>query len=261
MLDFLTSLFNAGLGYSAINTARSALSSYLGNSVGSSPVVIRHLRGVFNLRPALPRTGVSWDVDPVLDFLKTLAPANSLSLKDLSQKLALLIALLAGQRGQSVHLMDIRNMTLTPNRLSIRFGDSLKQSRPGAHQEELHFKAYAPDRRLCVINYCNIYLKRTAPLRKGATKLFISCIKPHGPVSRDTVSRWIRDILQRAGVNMDVFTPHSTRAAAVSAAVRNKTPLQTILRTAGWSGESTFRTYYHKPIMKCNTLELRKKQT
>lgn len=59
VLSFLTELYENGLGYSAINTARSALSSYgiqhSGVSIGSNNLVIRCLKGVFNLRHGKPR--------------------------------------------------------------------------------------------------------------------------------------------------------------------------------------------------------------
>lgn len=55
VLDFLTSLFENGLGYSSINTARSALSAlglmFDNVLVGAHPLVIRFMKGVFNLRP------------------------------------------------------------------------------------------------------------------------------------------------------------------------------------------------------------------
>ena len=51
-----------------------------------------------------------------------------------------------------------------------------------------------------------------------------------------------------AGMDMSVFSPHSTRAAATSAAARMNVSITTILRTAGWTGDSTFRAFYHKPV-------------
>jgi len=52
-------LFENGLGYSTINTARSSLSAVGikcdGITIGSHPIVIRHLKGIFNLRPSVPR--------------------------------------------------------------------------------------------------------------------------------------------------------------------------------------------------------------
>lgn len=54
--DFLASLFDAGLSYSAINTARLSISvTDLGKSqIGSHPLVSCFMRGIFNQRPSLP---------------------------------------------------------------------------------------------------------------------------------------------------------------------------------------------------------------
>ena len=68
-LDFLTELFHSGIGYSAINTARSALSTVIvmpdGSKFGEHPVVCRFLKGVFELRPSLPKYTEIWDVAKV----------------------------------------------------------------------------------------------------------------------------------------------------------------------------------------------------
>lgn len=54
-VEILAYLFNQGLGYSAINTTGGALSPVGlisdGFSVGCHPLVIRFMKGVFNLRP------------------------------------------------------------------------------------------------------------------------------------------------------------------------------------------------------------------
>lgn len=60
-LDFLSMLYEKGLSYSTINTATSMLSSILQLNVNSSipfgqlPIVPRFMKGLFKLRPALPR--------------------------------------------------------------------------------------------------------------------------------------------------------------------------------------------------------------
>ena len=66
MLNFLTSLFENGCGYSALNTAHGALSAIGlvkdGFSVGAHPVVIRYMKIVFNLRPTTAKNSETWDV-------------------------------------------------------------------------------------------------------------------------------------------------------------------------------------------------------
>ena len=146
VLSFLTDLFKSGLGYSSINTARCALSSYfsLDNSVNisSNVLVKRFMKGVYTLRPALPRYNVTWVVNVVLKYLKGLSPLESLSLLQISQKLLMLLLLLSGQRGQTIHLMDIKNIFITEDNVKIVIGDLLKNSKPGKQLGELNFPAF-----------------------------------------------------------------------------------------------------------------------
>ena len=257
VLEFLLVLFKtgvkskSGLGYSAINTARSALSTLVvvdGKPAGQHPLVCRFLKAVFNERPALPRYNTIWDVNVVLDYLVTLSPVRKLSLKDLTRKLVMLLSVLSAQRGQTLHLLDVRNMELTFSRVKFSIHDVVKQTRPGKHLTELAFTGYAPDRRLCVVTVLKEYLKRTLYTRGAETKLLISTVKPFKRVSKQTISHWVRGTLRAAGIDTSQFRAHSTRAAAVSAAAHRHVPLNVILQTAGWSRESTFAKYYNKPV-------------
>ena len=96
----------------------------------------------------------------------------------------------------------------------------------------------------------NEYIRRTKTYRKaGSTQLFISFIAPFDQVTKDTIARWVKLVMARAGIDVNIFTPHSIRGASSSAALRNKVPLQTILDTAGWTRASTFMKYYNKPLL------------
>jgi integrase len=252
-LDFLVEMYELGIGYSAMNTARCALSSFImpvnNVSFGAQPLVIRFMKGIFHRRPTRPRYEHIWDVSVVLNYLKTLSPVRDLSLKDLSLKLITLIALTTGQRGQSLHLINLCDIKKSKSTFTIVISDLVKQSRPGVSAPALRLNAYPVDRRLCVYTIMCEYLRRTMYIEKNMeSKLFISYIKPHKAISRDTVSRWIRTVLQRSGVDVTMFKPHSVRAAAVSAAKYQKVPIEDILRTAGWGSECTFRKYYDLPI-------------
>ena len=69
-LEFLKSLFRQGLGYSAINTARSALSAII--TLGDKTtfrehlLVTRFMKGIFELKPSLSWYTVIWNVGIVL---------------------------------------------------------------------------------------------------------------------------------------------------------------------------------------------------
>lgn len=169
-----------------------------GRPIGTHPLVVRFLKGVYQTRPSLPRCAVTWDTDVLLQHLKRLSPVKRLTLKDLTFKLVALIAILSGQRIQSIQLLDVRNMSLSKSKCKFRIGDLVKTSRPGKHVNEIILPAYAPDRRLCIVTVLSEYLKRTESLRGQQTRLLLSFTKPHNCVTRDTISRWIRTVFNKS---------------------------------------------------------------
>ena len=68
-------------------------------------------------------------------------------------------------------------------------------------------------------------------MRGRIISLFITSLKPYKPVSKDTV-KWIRSILAAAGMDLKLFTPHSTQSASNSK-VRLHKPIETVLKTGG----------------------------
>ena len=136
-IEFIVSLYKAGLGYSAINTARSALSSVLalkdGVKFGEHPLVVRCMKGIFELKAALPKYTEIWDVNIVLGYLRTFESVHFLSLKELTLNLTMLLCLTTGQRGQTIHKMDVSYIQEMDGRYRITICDKLKQTKPGRH--------------------------------------------------------------------------------------------------------------------------------
>ena len=56
-------------------------------------------------------------------------------------------------------------------------------------------------------------------------------VSPHGPISSQTVSRWLTDALIKAGVS-PTYHDHSTRSASTSAVAEAGSPLELILKAA-----------------------------
>lgn len=106
-------------------------------SFGEHPLVWRFIKGVFQLKPELPKYTHIWDVERVLSNLQTLAPVTSLDLKQLSLKLATLLAILTGQRCQTIHKLDVNLMQTLPDRYMFVIGEKLKHTRLGQHQEPI----------------------------------------------------------------------------------------------------------------------------
>ena len=239
VLDFLVTLHDKGLSYTTINTARSAISACTvprnNTAIGSHPLISRFMKGIFKGSPPTPRYQSTWDVKPVLTYLSSLHPVEKLELKTLTLKLIMLIALVSAQRGQSLHILDTAYMKEAPDVFEFSLSEHIKQSRPGYKTPSVILKAYPADSSLCVVTCLKEYLKRTKPLRGSETKLFISFVKPYKHISRETISTWIRSVMETAGVDTHVFKPHSTRAAATSKAKAACVSVHDILQTAGWS--------------------------
>lgn len=235
-----------------MNTLRSAISTVAlinGQPAGRHPLVRRFMRAVFQEKPSLAHIQSTWDPELVLNHLKSLGQNQDLSLVQLSRKLTMLMLLTSGQRGQALHLLDIRNMSISETRISFRIGDLLKTSRPGHHMSELVFEAYVPDRRVCVLTASLHYLVRTKDIRGNATRFFLTTKSPIKLASRDTIRRWTKDVMRDAGIDLSNFSPHSTRSASSSKAAL-RLPLSTILSSVGWTNESTFAKYYRRPLNK-----------
>jgi len=75
VLDYLASLFEKGYEYSTVCFHRSAISAFHekidGKSVGEHPDVSLLVTGVFNKRPPQPRYNFIWDVQKVIDYIKS----------------------------------------------------------------------------------------------------------------------------------------------------------------------------------------------
>jgi len=250
-INFLADIAET-VGYSAVNTARSALSCIIqlpnGKSFGKHVLVKRLLKGVFEQKPALPRYSAIWDVNIVLQYLKQYPSYDKISLKEITLKLTALLAILTGQRCQTLHLLDITNMQLLDDKCLFYIAQPVKQSTPNRHLKPIELLTYE-DEQLCVIMCIKTYLTMTKHLRKpNVSSLLISFNKPHNAVNKDTISRWVKTVLKGAGINIKAYGAHSTRAAATSAAKVKGLSISRIMNSAGWSNDKTFAKFYNLPV-------------
>ena len=160
----------------------------------------------------------------------------------------MLVSLVSAQRGQTIHYLNLDDMTYSETTVTFILSKPIKQSKPGGKSVVVKFTSYPTDSRICVVTTLRNYLARTSILRAYHKQLFISYLKPFKPVSRSTISRWIKVVMSKSGINVDLFKPHSTRAASTSKASKSSVPLEQILSTAGWSSATTFAHFYNKPI-------------
>ena len=253
VLDFLTELYDCGLGYSALNTARCALSTIITlldrtMTIGSHPLIQRFIKAAFQTRPAFPRYQTTWDTSVVLNFLKEWHPVNTLSLQHLTFKLVMLCALTTGQMCQSFHFMSLSSMQKSESSYTFVIDHLVKSSAPGQPQPVLVLPQFPADSRFCVVTTLEEYLRRTAPLRGNADRLFISYISPYKSVRTDTIGRWIKTVMALAGIDVSKFKAHSTRMASSSKAKACHVPTSSIMKAASWRIADVFSMFYNKPV-------------
>ena len=107
------------VGYSAVAASRSALSTFIkidGVKMGDHPLVSRFMTGLFNQKRSLPRYTENWNPQIVINHLKTYPSTGNLSLKQLTQKLVMLMTLLSAQRTQTLQKLSLEDMSTSPGK-------------------------------------------------------------------------------------------------------------------------------------------------
>ncbi|KAJ2940862.1 hypothetical protein O0L34_g17139 [Tuta absoluta] len=108
---------------------------------------------------------------------------------------------------------------------------------------------FSPKPEICPAQCLQAYISRTETLRRS-DELFISFKKPYRPVGTQTLSRWVKNILKDSGIDVSIFSSHSTRHAATSQAHRQGVTIDQIRKTAGWSSSSsTFAKFYNRTVL------------
>ena len=254
-LKFLRLVFdNGSKQYSTVNTARSALSLIVmlpgyDGKFGEHPDVTRFMKAISQIKPARPRYIDTWDPDLVLKLFLIWSPASKLSLELLTMKTVMLTLLVSGKRPQIIRKLNVENMKIGKNSFTFYLDQTdLKEGRRGYKPEKLKLSKYPANKKLCIYTYLTKYLEATLAIRGTTKTVFLTVKKPYHTPSSDTVARWIKSVLNHAGVDTSHFSAASTRAASASKANRGGTPLGEIMRAAGWSRASTFTKFYNKPL-------------
>ena len=115
IINFLSEKFDKGLQYRTLNCLRSAISAHHvhidGKSVGKHPKVCALLADIFNQRPPQPRHVFIWDVEIVLQYIRThWYGSSSLNDVELTCKLTTLLALITASRTSMIQHLNIEFM-------------------------------------------------------------------------------------------------------------------------------------------------------
>ena len=77
---------------------------------------------------------------------------------------------------------------------------------------------------------------------------FLDDDKPHHPILKDNLARWVKEVMVFASIDVATFKPHNTRGTSTSKAFNLGSPLSDILNQGQWSNAKTFFNFYCKEI-------------
>jgi hypothetical protein len=217
-----------------------------GFDLGKHPLVVKLMRGAYNKKPPSPKHSNFWEVDIVIEFLISLEPNRNLPFKSLSMKLAILLALSSLCRVSELASIDRYSVVFVNNQAKFSL------QRPRKSQRNSSLQVITLEKLLPLPLACPVEtlkdLTASDQLRQGekAKSLFIGLRPPHSSVGASSVARWLKFILNDAGVDKSIYSAHSTRGASASNAVNSGVPTEAILAAGNWNSESTFTRFYRR---------------
>ncbi|XP_056093378.1 uncharacterized protein LOC130072339 [Rhinichthys klamathensis goyatoka] len=275
ILCFLQDLMEKGRSFSTIKVYLAAISAchvgFEGSTVGQHPLIRRFMKGARRSLPVIRRTVPEWDLSMVLEALSQhpFEPLGSISLKLLSFKTALLLALASAKRVSELHALSVHpsctKFSLSGDKVSLKPNPAfMPKCFPAFTSEVLELSAFHPppftsleDQRLnalCPVRALQAYMTRTSAFRKS-DQLFVSWAPPHrgSPISKQRLSHWVVGAKTMAYEAKGVQPPrgiraHSTRGLAASWALFRGVSLQDICSAASWASPHTFVRYYRLDV-------------
>lgn len=168
ILGFLADQFEEGRQYHSLNYYCSALSSthlpVEGFPVGQQPLVVRLLKGAYIQRPPKPRYSQTWDVIKVLTHLRSLGGNVTLSNNLLTQKLAMLLALVLGHRSSDLVRLMLCGRSYIPGGVTLPCKGPLQPVVIASFAEELLF----------LVACLRVYKKATTKFREDEAAMQLS---------------------------------------------------------------------------------------
>ena len=123
----------------------------------------------------------------------------------------MLLALSTSQRIQTLSKIFLENIIISIDVIQIKIPGRIKTSKVNYPQPCLIIPYFIDQPELCVASTLQSYINKTAALRNTITNLFITFKKPFRDATKQTLSRWVKIVLNFSGVDTNVFKPHSTR--------------------------------------------------
>lgn len=169
----------------------------------------------------------------------------------ITKKLVTLLALSTGQRVQTLALIKFNNISVGETAIIITLDELIKTSAPNKANQNLVIPFFNEKPNICPAKALSHYMNKTREMRNqpATDRLILTIQKPIHNATAQSISRWIKQVIKDSGIDVGVYTSHSTRHASTSAARRAGVSVDVIKRAAGWTGSSLcFAKFYNLPL-------------
>ncbi|CAG8679794.1 2612_t:CDS:2, partial [Dentiscutata heterogama] len=251
--SFLHYQLSIGKAYNTIAGYRTAISEIHqkidGTKIGSHPIIVRIMKGIWASNPPLPPLDDVSDIVPSLDTIIKWGNNENLPLLQLNKKTAFLLAITTGSRPSDLCRLDMTSISRSRGGINIKCimpkEAKISTAKGGNKRSKIVFIGkYDDEPLLCPLTTLNCLKERIDHLNiptESKKHLFISSRIPHKPVSVDTISRWIKEILHLSNPDL---TAKDTRALSAFFAQNAGVDLPTILALGNWSSNEVYQRFY-----------------
>ena len=222
-----------------------------GALVGKHSLVSEVMKGAFWDNPPMPKFTNTWDVNVVLSSLQEVGPNACLSQKLLALKLAMLLALVCWARGHELHAINPQAISWFDDKVVCHILGMTKTKTISKPKKDFEILKFPSSNNLEPVQYLHTYLNLTASQRETNMQkdhLFLSFMPPHQVVKICSIARWLKLVMEEAGIDMSKFWAHSARSAADSCVPLPGLSAENIAKLGHWSNVKTFYNFYKKEV-------------
>ena len=240
--------------------------SMFGYAFGTDVRIMQWMKGWQHEKPKSVKFDTDtdgWDVGLIVDYWSRQPPNAELTTVELGYKALSLFAVAVYPRPSDLARLSRDRFQRLSNGVRYRYFGT-KELRAVPKFTGQHGLGFEMQRLVCPALALEAYIDRTAdksvyfhsdsvydfehvfmsqtPARYGPYNGM------HHPVGAQTCSRWMKEVMTRAGITG--YSGGSVRMAAASAAIDSGVPIDEVLRTGRWSSWLVFNKFYNRSMLR-----------